>query len=241
MISDANSGPASKTTQLNKAATTMRASVAGTPRTPPPPAKIAAPVVRAAAPAPAPAPARPAPAPSPAPVPGFGPLDAPAAPAPKPPSETEFLNSDDVYLAALSRYNKQFGDLEADITRRGTDYESSFGKGVADLGYIDNTPDIAGDETWAFDDQNTAAGRAFQSLIQDFAARGLLHSGDYLRSSEDLKSNLGRQYTGMADARGQFQEGLNSERTGGQTGRDAGIGQAKAEALARMAAQYGTV
>ncbi len=150
------------------------------------------------------------------------------------PSKEDFLGSDDVYLAALSRYNKQFDDLDADITRRRNDYTTTFDRSVRDLGRLDN-----GD--WDFQNEQTAAGRGFQSLIQDFAARGLLHSGDYLRSQDDFKSSLGRQFTGMTDARTQFNEGLNSERAGGLTSRDAGTGQARAEALARYAQMYGAV
>lgn len=149
-------------------------------------------------------------------------------------TKDDFLNSDDVYLAALSRYNKQFDDLDADITRRRGDYQTQFDNSVKDLGRL-------ADGSWDFQNQQTAAGRGFQALIQDFAARGLLHSGDYLRSSDDLKASLGKQYTGMNDARSQFNEGLNSERNSGVSSRDAGQAQARAEALARYAQLYGAV
>lgn len=154
-------------------------------------------------------------------------------------SETDFLNSDDVYLAALSRYNKQYQDLLADITRRQGDYEGTYKNSLEDLGYIEGVN--GGPNSWAWGNEQTAAGRGYQSLIQDFAARGLLHSGDYLRSQDNLASSLGNQFTGMQTAKTQFDEGLNAERTAGQTAQESGVGQARAEALARMAQLYGAV
>jgi len=164
---------------------------------------------------------------------------APAAPAAPAISETDFINSDDVYLAALSRYNKQFEDLGHDIDRRGKDYNLTYGNSLTDLGALGAEDGTVDD--WAFDNQQTAAGRSFQSLIQDFASRGLLHSGDYVRSSGDLKSSLLDQFNNMTQAKSQFDEGLNSERTSGASSQQSGIGQARAEALARYAAQYGSV
>lgn len=155
-------------------------------------------------------------------------------------TEQDFLNTDDVYLAALSRYNKSFEDLLADITRREGDYNVTYENSLGDLGYIAPT-DPTGQGTWDFQNQQTAAGRGYQSLIQDFAARGLLHSGDFLGAQNDFTSQLGKQLEAMNLAKQQFGEGLNQERTSGRTQRDAGIGQARAEALARFQQMYGAV
>lgn len=163
-----------------------------------------------------------------------------AAPAAPPMSEGDYLNSDDVYLAALSRYNKNYDDLLADVTRRQGDYNTQYDNSLDDLGYIDAGSE-GGKPQWDFQNQQTAAGRGFQSLIQDFAARGLLHSGDYLGAQNDFTSSLGKQFDSMNTAKQQFGEGLNQEKSSGQSSRDAGIGQARAEALARMQQLYGAV
>lgn len=171
---------------------------------------------------------------------GGGGMVAPmAAPAAPPMSEQDYLNSDDVYLAALSRYNKNFDDLSADITRRQNDYNVTHENSLDDLGYLAGSN--GGPAGWDFQNQQTAAGRGFQQLIQDFAARGLLHSGDYLGAQNDFTATLGKQLDAMNLAKQQFGEGLNQERTTGQTSRDAGIGQARAEALARMQQLYGGI
>lgn len=164
-----------------------------------------------------------------------------AAPAP-PMTDQDFLNSDDVYLAALSRYNKGYEDLLADVTRRDRDYATTYDNSLDDLGYIKPPADAAGAKgNWAFSNQQTAAGRGYQSILQDFAARGLLHSGDYLGAQNDFVGTLGRQLEAMNLAKQQFGEGLNQERSTGMSSRDAGIGQARAEALARYAQLYGAV
>jgi hypothetical protein len=166
---------------------------------------------------------------------GGGGIVAPmVAPAPAM-SEQDYLNSDDVYLAALSRYNKNFEDLEADIKRREGDYNTTYGNSLDDLGYL--APKDGGAAGWDFQNQQTAAGRGYQALIQDFAARGLLHSGDYLGAQNDFVGSL----DSMNLAKQQFGEGLNQERTTGRSSRDAGVGQARAEALARMQQLYGAV
>lgn len=154
-------------------------------------------------------------------------------------SEQDYLNSDDVYLAALSRYNKTYDDLLADVTRRDKDYNIEHENSLKDLGYLGAKD--GGPASWAFQDQQTTAGQGFQALIQDFAARGLLHSGDYLNAQNDFTATLGRQLDSANRAKQQFGEGLNQERTSGLSSRDAGIGQARAEALARMQQIYGAI
>jgi len=161
-----------------------------------------------------------------------------AAPAPAM-SEQDYLNSDDVYLAALSRYNKGYDDLLADVTRRDKDYGVTYQNSLDDLGYRPGAE--GGPAGWDFENQQSAAGRGFQGLIQDFAARGLLHSGDYLNAQNDFVGSLGKQLDAMNLAKQQFGEGLNQERSSGLSSRDAGIGQARAEALARMQQAYGGV
>lgn len=165
---------------------------------------------------------------------------APVASAPVVPSEKDFLNSDSVYLAALSNYNKQYEDLLADIERRKSDYQIDYDNSLGKLGYTAPATE-GGEGQFAWDDTATAAGRAYQNLIQDFAARGMLRSGDYLTEQSNLQTSLLDQYQGMADARQSYVEGLNSEKRSGETAKTGGVAQAKAEALARLAAQYGSV
>lgn len=162
-----------------------------------------------------------------------------APPPPVVPGKEDFLNSDDIYLAALSRYNKGYDDLNADIGRREKDYGIQYNNSLGDLGALgaeDGTVD-----SWDFSNQQTAAGRGYQSLLQDFAARGLLHSGDYLGAQNDFTSQLGKQFGALQLGKQQFGEGLNQERSSGLTSRDGGIGQSRAEALARYAQLYGSV
>lgn len=168
----------------------------------------------------------------------FGAGAAPAAPPAM--SQNDFLNSDDVYLAALSRYNKTYDDLLADITRRDKDYGIQYENSLDDLGYIDPGQG-GGQANWDFANQQTAAGRGNQALLQDFAARGLLHSGDYLGAQNDFVAQLGKQLQALQLGKQQFGEGLNQERSTGMTSRDGGIGQARAEALARFGQLYGAV
>lgn len=191
----------------------------------------------------------PAPKPSPTPIPrggggggsygGGGGYTSPApavapAPAPKPPSEEDFLASDAAYQAQMAALKKALENYLADTAAQKTKYNTSYDTSVKNLGWL-------GDEGWNREDQNTSSGRAYQSLNNDFAGRGLLQSSAYGEAVDDLFRSLNDQYSAMNKDRTNFMDDLARQTSQFKNENTLSQQQARAESLARRAAKYDTV
>ena len=162
----------------------------------------------------------------------------PAEPAkPKPKSINDWLSGDATYQATLAALAKQLTNYNTDLDTQLTNYNTNFGSSLDDLGY---TPGADGAEgTWNFDDPLSASGRAYQNLVNDFAARGMLQSTGYADAQNDLQTSLNDQLNQLNTARDQFTTGLANQRSSYADQNQTARQQAKAESIARRAAKYG--
>lgn len=160
--------------------------------------------------------------------------------APAPPSEEDYLAGDSGYQAQVAALLKALELYKSDDTAQRTKYEGDYGDALRTLGW---TPDNAGtadiDESkWNWDDQNTASGRAYQGQLNDFASRGMLQSSGYARANNDLQRSFNDQLGGVNKARTDYLSQRDRDLAGYQNENTSTSQQARAEALARRAAQY---
>lgn len=148
--------------------------------------------------------------------------------------------SEEDYLAGDSAYQTQFAALKAALERYKADqqlerskYETDYGTSLRDLGYDE------GNKAWNWTDQLTAAGRAYQSQLNDFASRGMLQSQGYADANSDLQRLMNDQYGQMSTNKNNFMTGLERALANYQGENTSSQQAARAEAIARRAAQYG--
>jgi hypothetical protein len=211
-----------------------------------------------------PAPPRPAaPPPAPAPYSGGGgtsvgpftsaPLAAssggaaPQPPAPPaPPSITP--EQDPTYLAQLAALQAALNNYGATYNNNVSNYNTSYGDALKNLGWsaagkgaVDDplTPNI--DESkgrWNTSDQNTAAGRGYENQLNDFAGRGMLQSSYYATALNDLFRSLNDQRGSIDTAKTNYLQKLLSDKTDYTLQNKVSQQNARAEALARIAAGF---
>lgn len=162
----------------------------------------------------------------------FSAFSAASAPAPAAPSEEDYLAGDATYqatIAALARQLSSFNtDIDSQLSTRKIDYDNA----LQQLGWRDGG-------NWNFEDQLTAAGRGYQSLLNDFASRGMIQSQAFGDAQSDLTRTLNKQYEGMNTANTQFADDMTRQKTKAADENTAASQSARAEAILRRAAQYG--
>lgn len=169
---------------------------------------------------------------------GGGPMAmASVAPAVTAPSEEDYLAGDGSYQSqyaalkgALERY---IADSDLQRTNYNTDYQSS----LRDLGYTEGQNGAPG--AWNWNDQLTASGKAYQNQLNDFAGRNMLQSQGYADAATDLERMFNQQYQQTATNKTNFMTGLDRELANYKGENTASQQAARAEAIARRAAQYG--
>lgn len=166
----------------------------------------------------------------------MAPMSAPAAP-----SEEDYLGGDAGYQAQLAALLKALELYQADDTAQRTRYETDYGDAIKQLGWTPDDPKTAeiDESKWNWDDQNTASGRANQTQLNDFASRGMLQSSGYARSKNDLQRSFNDQLGSTNRARTDFISQRDRDLAAYKNENTSSSQQARAEALARRAAQYG--
>lgn len=158
-------------------------------------------------------------------------------PAPSAPSEADYLKGDATYQATISALAKQLQNFTTDIDTQRKNRKLDYTEALKNLGY---TPGVDGAEgTWNWTDSLTASGRAYQNLLNDFAARGGLRSSGFADSQNDLTRSLNDQFKGIDTANTQFNTDLDRQLTRAKDENTAAKQAARAEAIMRRAAQYG--
>jgi hypothetical protein len=168
---------------------------------------------------------------------GMG-IMADAGPAPKPQSENDWLEGDSSYQAQLAALIRAAEDSSADFLGQRSKYDIDYNDSLKGLGWQQG----AGEDqpgAWNFQDLNTAAGRAQNNQINDFASRGLLQSSLYGTANDNLLRSLNDQLTGINTGRQTFLSDLGRQETSFKNENAMQRQQAKAEALARRAAEIG--
>lgn len=159
------------------------------------------------------------------------------APAVTPPSEEDYLAGDGSYQ---SQYAALKGALEryiADSDLQRTNYNNDYTSSLRDLGYTEGQGGAPG--SWNWTDQLTASGKAYQNQLNDFAGRNMLQSQGYADAATDLERMFNQQYQQTATNKTNFMTGLDRELANYKGENTASQQAARAEAIARRAAQYG--
>jgi hypothetical protein len=159
-------------------------------------------------------------------------------------SDDQWLSGDATYQAQLAALQQALADSQSDFTNQKTKYDTDYNDSLKNLGWVQpmvddpSTPDIneAAAGKWNLDDLNTSSGRAYQNQENDFAGRGLLQSTLYANANDNLMRSLNDQLGGVNTGRQNFLSDLATQQTTAQNQNNASQQQARADALARMAA-----
>ena len=156
-----------------------------------------------------------------------------AAPVVTPPSEEDYLAGDSGYTTQLSALQSALQRYIADSDFQRKNYETDYGKSLRDLGYDE------GKKAWNWTDQLTASGRGYQNQLNDFGARGMLQSSGYADAFNELQRMLNQQYDSLSNAKTTYMTDLDNQIANYKGENTSSQQAARAEALARRAAQYG--
>lgn len=162
-------------------------------------------------------------------------------PPPPPPSEEDYLKGDAAYKAQIAALAKALQDYTADDTAQRTKYETDYGTGLKQLGWTPDDPKTAdiNEGAWNWEDQLTASGRANENQLNDFASRGMLQSSAYAQAQNDLQRSFNDQLGSVNKARGDFLSQRDRDLAAYKNENTGASQTARAESLARRAAQYG--
>lgn len=153
--------------------------------------------------------------------PGYssGPVPTVTPAAPKPESIKEWLAGDDVYQQALRGSKRSLTDFLSEITRR---------RGEAGTLFNQTTEQMEIDRE-----------RQLEALRNEFASRGLIHSGVYANEQGDFQEDFLRQMEQLEQANASLMNDLLSQETNYKREHELALEAARQEALARRAARYG--
>lgn len=125
----------------------------------------------------------------------------------------------------------------ADTDLQRNNYLADYNSSLRDLGYTEGLNGAPGQ--WNWNDTLTASGKAYQNQLNDFASRGMIQSQGYADANSDLVRMLEQQYGQMLTNRNNFTGDLDRQLANSQAENTASQQAARAEAIARRAAQYG--
>jgi len=161
---------------------------------------------------------RPNPAPPSGP-PQYGPGPVPTvSPPPRAPSVPAYLSGDDVYQQALRGGKRSLKDFLSDLTRR---------RGEAGTNFTQTTETLERDR-----------GLQLERLKDEFASRGLLHSGLYAEEQGRFQQDFQTQLAQLTQANKQLLADLLSQETNFRREQQLAMEIARQEALARRAAEF---
>lgn len=152
--------------------------------------------------------------------------------------------SEEDYLAGDGSYQSQFAALKgaleryiADSDLQRTNYNTDYGTSLRDLGYTEGLEGAPG--KWNWDDVATTSGNAYQGQLNDYASRGMLQSQGYADAASNLERALNQQYGQIQTNKNNFMTDLDRQIANYKGENTSAQQAARAEAIARRAAQYG--
>lgn len=153
------------------------------------------------------------------------------------PTEEDYLAGDSAYQTQLAALKGALERYVSDSDLQRTNYQTDYGRSLRDLGYTEGQNGGAG--TWNWDDMTTASGKSYQNQLNDFAARGMLQSQGYADANNDLQRMLQQQYGQMSTNKNNFMTDLERQLANYKAENTSSSQSARAESIARRAAQYG--
>jgi hypothetical protein len=139
-------------------------------------------------------------------------------PNPKPPSIKNFLAGDDIYQQSLRGGQRSLSDFLSDLTRREGEAKTSFGQTE---GLLEQDRD-----------------RQLQRMRDEFASRGLLHSGLFAQERGEFEEDFGSQLQMMQQNLTMLLADLASQETGFKREQELTAEQARQQALNRRASRF---
>lgn len=146
------------------------------------------------------------------------------------PTDEEWLAGDSAYADQVASTQRSLADTLADSQKQRRDYDTSYNDDLRQLGW--------NGQGWNTADPLTQSGKAFSGQTNDFAARGMLQSTGYGDAITNTTRQFNQQVSDAAQARTQYDSGLDSLDAANQAQTQDSITQAKRAAIARKSAQY---
>lgn len=139
--------------------------------------------------------------------------------------------ADPTYKEQHADYAKALQDFIGNQTLAGSQYNTSYGRGLQKLGWNGN----------AFDQNNSngSYGQSFQNNAEDFASRGAYNSGQYGKSVGDINQYFGDQKTDLDQAKADFGQSQGSARQQYTDQNNTQDRNALRDAISRIASKYG--
>lgn len=162
------------------------------------------------------------------------PVVTPTPPPPPPPPVMQDIpdpKADATYKAQMADLARQLADYQASQGLASSQYQGSYGQGLHKLGY----------QNGAFDpnDLNDSYGQAVDNNANDFASRGMLHSGLYGQSVGNINTDFNQRKTDLDTGLKNFGDTQQQAFQGYQSQNQATGQNALRDAVSRIAAQYG--
>lgn len=140
-------------------------------------------------------------------------------PRPKPPSLKQYLSSDEVYQQALRGGNRSLQDFLSELNRRRGESKTSFNQTKEQM-EVDRT-------------------RQLDQMRDEFASRGLIHSGLYAKEQGTFQEQFQTQMTQAQQAFTSLLADLKGQGTGAKREQELAKELARQEAIARRASRFG--
>lgn len=137
----------------------------------------------------------------------------------KAPSVTKWLAGDTTYLATKSALEKALKDYKARMAQQRGQYDTEYNMNLGNL--------------------NTSRRAAVGDQQNDFASRGVLHSGVYAKSLGELQSDYDARQNALTTGRANYRADLASALKDFQTEQGLALQNARQNAINRRAAKYG--
>ncbi len=146
----------------------------------------------------------------------------------------ETLRQTSEYLARERALQAALGLFNETQANEGTRFGETYNKNLSDLGWRGDVNDWDYGQLLNQGEKATESGRAFQSLANDFAARGMLQSGAYQGARSILQNQLNDKRTAVETGKTNFGIGQEEKRKAFLAEQEQARTQALADARASL-------
>lgn len=166
-----------------------------------------------------------------------------ATSAPSMPSDDDWWNTDAAYQAQLGGINSNKTSALSNLAAQRQNYDTDLMTTLKNLGRsganISQWDAGQGLGDWDASNQSGAYGQGKTNLRNDFASRGMGDSSFYVTANDQFDNDMNSQFQNLVNARGAFGKARGQEEADANTQWANALAAAKAESIARRAAQYG--
>lgn len=163
--------------------------------------------------------------------------------APVPPSDDDWWNTDAAYQAQLGGIESNKQSALANLLQQRQNYDTDLGSTLKNLGRrgsdINQWDQGGGLGEWDPTNMQGAYGQGLFNLQNDFSARGLSDSSFYNTALGDFNNDMNNQFNNLVQARGAFGRARGQDEADANAAYTNALNQARAESIARRAAQFG--